>query len=257
MARVISIVNQKGGTGKTTTAINLGAALASLGKFILLVDFDPQGNASSGLGVNTEANGNRGVYDLLVKAKSSAEVTYATSIQGLNIIPSSQDLSGANIELVEAENREYKLKEALLELRNDYDFILIDCPPSLGLLTLNSLVASDEVLIPVQCEYYALEGLGQLLNTIELVKNSLQPNLKVLGALLTMYHKRIKLSTEVVEQVREHFPYKVFDTIIPRNVDLAEAPSFGTAIIEHAKRSSGSKAYRKLAVEFLKAYNLL
>jgi len=257
MARVISIVNQKGGTGKTTTAINLGAALAGLGKFVLLIDFDPQGNASSGLGINTDDQNNRGVYDLLVKEKSSAEVIYATNIQGLNIIPASQDLSGANIELVETENREYKLKEALLEIRNDYDFILIDCPPSLGLLTLNSLVASDEVLIPVQCEYYALEGLGQLLNTIELVKNNLQPNLKVLGALLTMYHKRIRLSTEVVEQVREHFPYKVFNTIIPRNTDLAEAPSFGTSIIEHAKRSSGSKAYRKLAVEFLKTYNLI
>jgi chromosome partitioning protein len=257
MARVISIVNQKGGTGKTTTAINLGAALATLGKFVLLIDFDPQGNASSGLGVNINKENHRGIYDALIKEKNPSELTYATSVEGLNVLPASQDLSGANIELVESENREYKLKEALLEIRNDYDFILIDCPPSLGLLTLNSLVASDEVLIPVQCEYYALEGLGQLLNTIELVKNNLQPDLKVLGALLTMHHKRIKLSTEVVEQVKEHFPYKVFDTVIPRNVDLAEAPSFGTSIIEHAKRSSGSKAYRKLAIEFLKAYNLL
>lgn len=255
MARVISIVNQKGGTGKTTTAINLGAALADLGKFILLIDFDPQGNASSGLGVKVNIDENRGIYDVLIKEKSPTEVTYSTSIPGLNVLPAGQDLSGANIELVGAENREYKLKEALLEIRNDYDYILIDCPPSLGLLTLNSLVASDEVLIPVQCEYYALEGLGQLLNTIELVKNNLQPDLKVLGALLTMHHKRIKLSTEVVEQVKEHFPYKVFNTVIPRNVDLAEAPSYGTPIIKHAKRSSGSKAYRKLAVEFLKAYN--
>jgi len=256
MARVISIVNQKGGTGKTTTAINLGAALASIGKFVLLVDFDPQGNASSGLGVKAEGD-KKSIYDVIIDEVSPVDITQSTSIQGLNVIPASQDLSGANIELVDVDNREFRLKEALLEIRNDYDFILIDCPPSLGLLTLNCLVASDEVLIPVQCEYYALEGLGQLLNTIELVKTNLQPDLKVLGALLTMYHKRIKLSTEVVEQVKQHFPYKVFDTVIPRNIDLAEAPSFGTSIIEHAKRSSGSKAYRKLAVEFLKVYNMI
>jgi chromosome partitioning protein len=256
MARVISIVNQKGGTGKTTTAINLGAALATFGKFVLLVDFDPQGNATSGLGVKLESE-NRGIYDVLTNNKSATEITAGTAIEGLNLLPSGPDLSGATVELVDVENREYKLKEALLEIRNNYDFIFIDCPPSLGLLTVNSLVASDDILIPVQCEYYALEGLGQLLNTIALVKENLQPDLEVLGALLTMYHKRIKLAKEVVEQVREHFPYRVFDTLIPRNVDLAEAPSFGVPIIEHAKKSAGSKAYRKLAVEILTTYNLI
>lgn len=256
MAKIISIVNQKGGTGKTTTAINLGAAIAELGKFVLIVDFDPQGNATSGLGVKLD-EGNRGVYDVIAGKRSATEVTRGTSIEGLNLLPSGQDLSGASVELVDMENREYKLREALLEIRNDYDIILIDCPPSLGLLTLNSLVASDEVLIPVQCEYYALEGLGQLLNTINLVKTNLQPDLEVIGALLTMHHKRIKLSAEVVEQVRRHFPYYVFDTIIPRNVDLAEAPSYGAPIVKYAKRSPGSKAYKKLAIELLKIYKLI
>jgi len=253
MAKIISIVNQKGGTGKTTTAVNLGAALAEFGKFVLIVDFDPQGNASSGLGVKLGEN-DRGAYDALVGVKPAIEVIKGTSVEGLSIMPSGQDLSGANIELVDEENREFKLRDALLEIRNDYDIILIDCPPSLGLLTLNSLVASDNVIIPVQCEYYALEGLGQLLQTIDLIKSGLQPDLEVLGALLTMYQKRVKLSGEVVEQVKEHFPHKVFETVIPRNIDLAEAPSYGVPIFDYAKRSQGSKAYRKLAVELLKEY---
>lgn len=256
MARIISIVNQKGGTGKTTTAINLGAALATFGKFVLLIDFDPQGNASSGLGVRLE-EGDRGVYDVLAGNKTATAAIAGTTVRGLNLLPSGQDLSGASIELVNVDNREYKLQEALREVRNDYDFILIDCPPSLGLLTINSLVASDDVIIPVQCEYYALEGLSQLLSSIELVKNNLQPDLEILGALLTMYHKRLRLAKDVVEQVREHFPHRVFKTLIPRNIDLAEAPSFGTPIIEHSERSAGSKAYRKLAIEVLKAYNIV
>lgn len=254
MAKIISIVNQKGGTGKTTTAINLGAALAATGKFVLLVDFDPQGNATSGLGFRME-EGNRGIYDVLANRRSATETIVSTTVEGLNLLPSGQDLSGASIELVDVDNREYKLKEALKEIRNDYDFILIDCPPSLGLLTINSLVASDEVLIPVQCEYYALEGLSQLISTIELIRDNLHSDLDILGALLTMYHKRIRLAKDVVEQVRQHFPYRVLQTIIPRNIDVAEAPSFGLPVVEHAQRSAGSKAYRKLATEILKICN--
>lgn len=248
MARVISIVNQKGGTGKTTTSVNLATALAEQGKFVLLIDLDPQANAGSGLGITADERGS--LYDVLVNNKRISEATYQTEEnQSLFVLPSHQDLSGAQIEMIDMEEREYVLRKALLEIRNDYDFIIIDCPPSLGLLTVNSLTASDEVMIPVQCEYYALEGLSQLLNTINLIKENLHPDLHVLGAVLTMHHKRVKLSEEVVREVQNNFPHKVFDTIIPRNVRLAEAPSFGKSALTMASWSKGAKAYRRLAKE--------
>ena len=248
MARVISIVNQKGGTGKTTTSVNLATALAEQGKFVLLIDLDPQANAGSGLGIAADHRGS--LYNVLVENKKISEATYETQEnQSLFVLPSHQDLSGAQIEMIDMEEREYVLRKSLLEIRNDYDFIIIDCPPSLGLLTVNSLTASDEVMIPVQCEYYALEGLSQLLNTINLIKENLHPELKVLGAVLTMHHKRVKLSEEVVREVLNTFPHKVFDTIIPRNVRLAEAPSFGKSALTMASWSKGAKAYRSLAKE--------
>lgn len=251
MARVISVVNQKGGTGKTTTSINLATALAEKGKFVLVIDLDPQGNAGSGLGVFPDEE-RGGLYDILVDGVSPREVIYEAKEQpSLRVIPATQDLSGAQVEMINFEEREFVLRKALLEVRNDYDFIIIDCPPSLGILTVNSLTASDEVLIPVQCEYYALEGLSQLLNTIKLVKENLHPDLEVLGAVLTMYHKRIRLSEDVVSEVQNNFPHKVFDTIIPRNIRLAEAPSFGQSVLTLASWSKGAKAYRKLADEVI------
>ncbi|MBU1167204.1 AAA family ATPase, partial [Patescibacteria group bacterium] len=239
MARVISIINQKGGTGKTTTAINLGAALAEQGKYVLLADLDPQANASSGLGVKADPSiGN--VYDALIGDKSVSDMLYKTPEKNLHLLPAHEDLSGANIELVGLEQREFKLKEALVRVRENYDYIIIDGPPSLGLLTINALVASDELIIPVQCEYYALEGLSQLLQTVDLIKQGLHPDLKVLGALLTMYYRRIRLSEDVVTEVRNNFPHHVFKTIIPRNVRLAEAPSFGRPVLSQASWSKGA-----------------
>ena len=250
MQRVISIVNQKGGTGKTTTAVNFSVVLAELGKKVLLVDFDPQGNASSGIGVeNGEKTG--GIYEVLTGEKNIKEVVKKSCIKNVYVLPASQSLAGASIELVSFENREFRLKSALEILDKDFDFVLIDCPPSLGLLTINSLVASNFVMIPVQCEYYALEGLGQLLQTIELVKENLQPKLEILGVLLTMHDKRIKLSSEVVKEVQEKFPYRVFESIIPRNVRLAEAPSFGKSVLQYASWSKGARAYRRLGEEIL------
>lgn len=250
MARVISIVNQKGGTGKTTTAINLAAALAEKGYFVLLVDLDPQGNAGSGLGVKVHEKIG-GVYEALLAAKPVSKMLYRTPVETLHLVPAHENLSGANIELVNLPEREYKLKKALLEVRGNYDFIIIDAPPTLGLLTLNTLIASDEVIIPVQCEYYALEGLAQLLQTVNLVQKNLHPGLKILGALLTMYHRRIRLSEDVVKEVRENFPHSVFKTVIPRSVRLAEAPSFGKSVLHLASWSNGARAYRKLAEEVL------
>ncbi|MBU1119324.1 AAA family ATPase [Patescibacteria group bacterium] len=251
MARVIAVVNQKGGTGKTTTSVNLACALAEKGKFVLLVDLDPQANAGSGLGI--EADPKRGtLYNALIEGAAPSNLIYETNVEGsLHVIPAEQDLSGGQIEMVNMEDREFLLKNALLEIRNDYDYIIIDCPPSLDLLTLNALTASDEIIIPVQCEYYALEGLSQLLNTIKLVKENLHPDLKVLGALLTMYYRRIRLSEDVVSEVRNNFPYFVFKTVIPRNIRLAEAPSFGQSVLTLAGWSKGAKAYRKLADEVI------
>lgn len=250
MARIIAIVNQKGGVGKTTTAVNLSSYIAKQGKFVLLIDLDPQANASSGLGQNSQEQV-KSIYEVLTGQFRLSDIIQETSQEGLRVAPASMQLAGASVELVQAERREYRLSEALLEVKHAYDYIFIDCPPSLGLLTVNSLVAAQEVLIPVQCEYYALEGLGQLLKTIDLVKQHLQPNLEVLGAVLTMFDKRNGLSREVLEEIYKYFPKRVFRSVIPRNVRLAEAPSHGKSISQYDASSKGAKAYEKLAEEIL------
>lgn len=252
MARIITVTNQKGGTGKTTTAINLAAYLAAAGRFVLLLDLDPQGNATSGLGISP-GSVERGLYYALIEENPHMEgLVRKTKIVGYNIICSSQDLAGATVELVNLSHREYRLRNALKSIRTNYDYIIIDSPPSLGLLTINGLTAADEVLIPVQCEYYALEGLSQLLNTINLVKNSLHPELSILGAVLTMYDSRNRLSHQVMKEVRRHFPATVFNAVVPRSVKLAESPSFGEPISEFAPDSFGAKAYKQLADEVIK-----
>jgi len=250
MAKIISLVNQKGGVGKTTTAINLATYLAEAGKFVLLVDLDPQGNASSGLGIDVR-NLEKGLYHSMIIGENPRNVILKTETLGHDVIPSSQDLAGAGIELVHLENREFKLYDVLRQIRTNYDYIIIDSPPSLGLLTINGLVASDEVIIPVQTEYYALEGLSQLLETIRLVKENLQPNLKVMGAVLTMFDRRNRLARQVVREVRDHFPGHVFDSIIPRSVRLAEAPSFGKSILNFDCFSKGARSYKNLAREVI------
>lgn len=251
MARVISIVNQKGGVGKTTTAANLGAYIANEGKFVLLIDIDPQANATAGLGVDYQ-NLTKSIYDVFVNDNQRfADILRSTPIKGFRLAPSHPDLAGANVELVSMPRREFRLREALLEIFNDFDYIIIDCPPSLGLITLNGLVASNEVLIPIQCEYYALEGLGQLLRTIQLVQENIHPNLSVLGAVLTMFDNRNNLSDDVFQEIYHYFPKKIFRSVIPRNVRLAEAPSHGKTIFEYDGRSKGGRAYEKLAKEIL------
>lgn len=253
MAKIISIVNQKGGTGKTTTAVNLSAALAELGKRILIIDFDPQGNATSGLGFKLSEN--KGIYEVISGSAKIIDVIKSTSQKNLFLIPSSISLAGANIELVNIDDRESQLKKTIEPLRSQFDYIFIDCPPSLGLLTINALVACEDILVPVQCEYYALEGLSQLLKTINLVWKNFQPNLHVMGVILTMHHRRMRLSQEVIWNVRKNFPYRVFETVIPRNVKLAEAPSHGESILQYAPSSCGASAYRQLAKEILKFEN--
>jgi len=250
MPRVIAIVNQKGGVGKTTTAVNLATFLAHLGKFVLLVDLDPQGNASSGLGIDYR-NTEKGIYHPLINGHPIKDVLVPSNVEGLKIAPATADLAGARVELVALETREFRLHDALLEIRNDYDYIIIDCPPSLCLLTINGLVAAEEAIIPVQTEYYALEGLSQLLETVNLVQASLKPNLKILGALMTMYDDRVKLSQEVFNELYKYFPDKIFRTVVPRNVKLAEAPSFGKSILHYDKKSPGGKAYERLAQEII------
>lgn len=250
MAKIISLVNQKGGVGKTTTAINLATCLANNGKFVLLVDLDPQGNASSGLGIDTRQI-EKSLYHAMIGAEHPKNVIRRAELIGHDIIPSSRDLAGAGIELVHLDNREFKLYDVLRQIRTDYDYIIIDSPPSLGLLTINGLVASDEVIIPVQTEYFALEGLSQLLETINLVKENLQPSLKVMGAVLTMFDKRNRLARQVVREVRDHFPGHVFDSVIPRSVRLAEAPSYGKSILSFDAFSGGARAYRNLAREIV------
>lgn len=250
MARVIAIVNQKGGVGKTTTAVNLGAYLAWMGKFVLLVDIDPQANATSALGVGSQQF-DKNVYHTLIETMSFREIIRGTHHQGFKVAPATPDLAGARVELVPVENREFRLRDSLLEVRHDYDYIIVDCPPSLDLLTINGLVAADEILIPVQAEYFALEGLGQLLSTIDLVKTNIRPELSILGAVVTMYDKRNKLSAQVAEELRNHFPHRVFSTMIPRNVRLTEAPSFGQTILSYDARSSGGKSYEDLAREII------
>jgi chromosome partitioning protein len=252
MARVVAIANQKGGVGKTTTAINLGASLAVAERRTLIIDIDPQGNATSGLGVE-KTDDLPTVYDILVEGEpAEACIVKDVHFPGLDLIPSNRDLVGAEIELVDRPERERVLRRALVPaLRAQYDFILVDCPPSLGLLTLNTLTASDSVLIPIQCEFYALEGLSQLLNTVRLVQRSLNPSLEIEGVLLTMYDRRLNLSRQVAEEAREYFGGRVFETAIPRNVRLAEAPSFGQPIVLYDALSVGAQSYLELARELI------
>ena len=250
MARIISFVNQKGGVGKSTSVVNVGAFLAAHGKYVLVVDLDPQANSTSGMGVdfNTlEWN----LYHVLTSGLVPEEVIRKTGVFGLDILPSNPNLAGANIELVTQPNREFRLREVLSRITTNYDYILIDSPPSLGLLTINGLVASDYVVIPVQCEYYALEGLSNLLKTIELVKSNLGHDLQVMGAVLTMYDRRNRLNRDVVKEMQRNFPGRVFQSVVPRCVSLAEAPSFGRTILQHDPYSRGAKAYRQLAEEIL------
>ena len=250
VGKIISVANQKGGVGKTTTTINLSTMLAKKGKKVLLIDADPQGNATSGVGAEKEVE--YSTYDILVSDVEMVQALEKTIIKNLLVCPSNINLAGAEVELVSMMSREQRLKEKLEEIKDKFDYILIDCPPSLGLITLNAFTASDSVLIPVQCEYYALEGLGQLLNTINLVKKHLNKNLEVEGALLTMYDARTNLSNQVVKEVKKYFGDKVYKTVIPRNVRLSEAPSYGMPITEYDPRSKGAKTYEKFTKEFLK-----
>lgn len=250
MGRIISIANQKGGVGKTTTAINLSTVLAKRNKKTLLIDMDPQGNATSGVGI--EKNLEKSIYNVLIEENSIGEAILKTNIKNLDICPSTINLAGAEVELVSMMSREMRLKEKLENIKNNYDYILIDCPPSLGLITLNAFTASNSVLIPVQCEYYALEGLGQLLNTVKLVKKHLNKDLEIEGALLTMFDTRTNLSKQVVDEVKKYFGDKVYKTVIPRNVKLSEAPSYGMPITVYDSRSKGAKCYDKLGKEVIK-----
>lgn len=248
MSKTIAIANQKGGVGKTTTSVNLGACLAYIGKKVLIVDIDPQGNATSGIGIE-KADVEQCIYDVLVDDVEAKDVIKPTSVENLYAIPATIQLAGAEIELVPTISREVRLKRALGEVKDQFDYIIIDCPPSLGLLTLNALTASDSVLIPVQCEYYALEGLSQLLNTVRLVQKHLNQDLKIEGVLLTMLDARTNLGIQVIEEVKKYFQDKVYKTIIPRNVRLSEAPSHGEPIINYDSRSRGAEVYLDLAKE--------
>lgn len=254
MAKLIAIANQKGGVGKTTTAVNLSACIAQIGKRVLLVDVDPQGNATSGTGISKEQC-QYSVYDMLINSVSPEYVILRTKIPTLQIIPSRIELAGAEVELVSQMAREQKLKNALRSVQHMYDYIFIDCPPSLGLLTLNALNCADTLLVPIQCEYYALEGLSQLMNTVRIVRQNLNPSLEVEGVVMTMYDARTKLSNQVVDEVKKFFGNKVYETIIPRSVRLGEAPSFGLPITLYDSRCSASKAYRSLAEEVVESYS--
>ena len=250
MGKIVAIVNQKGGVGKTTTAVNLAASLALLDFRVLLIDADPQGNASSGVGVYPDDN-TISIYDCIVNGKMASEAVVETKTPNLYLMPATIHLVGAEIEMISFDRREYRMKDALTDIKNDYDFIFIDCAPSLGLVTLNALVAADSVIIPVQCEYFALEGLGKLLNTVRLVQSNMNPELAIEGILLTMYTSRYKSSNAVVEDVKLHCKDIVFNTVISRNVRLSEAPSFGKPIVLYDVQSRGNTNYLNLAKEFL------
>lgn len=250
LAKVIAIANQKGGVGKTTTAVNLSSCLAYKGKSVLIIDIDPQGNTTSGLGIDKKSL-ERSIYDVLINDVDICSCLVETSIENLKLCPSNIQLAGAEVELVPLMSRETRMKMMIEEVRKKFDFILIDCPPSLGLLTLNSLTAADTILVPIQCEYYALEGLSQLMNTVKLVQKHLNPKLDVEGVVLTMFDARTNLSIQVVEEVKKHFRNKVYRTVIPRNVRLSEAPSFGLPIILYDPKSKGSECYLELAEEVI------
>ncbi len=254
MGKIIAIANQKGGVGKTTTAINLGGCFGVLEYKTLVVDSDPQANATSGLGLDPGKAGN--IYDCLINEAHPSEFIQKTDNPNLDILPSHIDLVGSELEMINLPNREYKLKAALDKVKDDYDFIIIDCSPSLGLITVNSLVAADSVMIPVQCEYFALEGLGKLLNTIKIVQGRLNPDLEIEGIVLTMYDTRLRLSNQVVDEVKTHFQELVFDTVIHRNTKLGEAPSYGETIIMHDASSKGSVNYLNFAREILQKNNM-
>ncbi len=251
MGKSIAIFNQKGGVGKTTTNINLAACLAIKGKKVLVLDIDPQGNTTSGLGISKRGLENTMYEVLIVDGYNPENAIRSTAVKGLDIIPASVELAGAEVEMVQLEGREKRLKKALDKIRDLYDYIFIDCPPSLGLLTINSLTAVDSVLIPIQCEFYALEGVSQLMSTIELVRKSMNKNLEIQGVILSMFDGRTNLSIQVVEEVKRYFKQKVYTTVIPRNVRLAEAPSYGLPIMEYDPKSNGARAYMEFAEEFL------
>lgn len=250
MAKIISIVNQKGGVGKTTTAVSLSAYLAKFGRKVLLVDLDPQANASSGLGIDHRSL-EAGLYESLVLGKPLSDVIKRTVQDGLKVAPATMSLAGAGVELVSLSDREFRLDKALKEVEEEFDYIIIDGPPSLGLLTVNSLVASDEVIIPIQSEYYALEGLSQLLETINLVQENLKPELRIMGAVITMFDRRNKLSEAVMSELYQYFPNRIFRSVIPRTVRLAEAPSYGRSILHYNPKSKGAQAYENLAKEVI------